>query len=344
MDVGHHAMSSNRIMCSSRIFRAATAAMLLAVMALGMNGCGGHVADTLPDAAPDAPCAGVTGSFYLGTVRPGVIAVDEMKPTLLSPRVECLPAACPQDLQNLPGGRPVPELIRDYFCALGPLALGHQTAAGSLANDVSRRLAAHWRALRAASLATRVASPPLRILVKHYPRPDAPGHCVTLCATFYNVPDPHFDRAGGPEGPLGEDGEREERLPGALVRLSGTWQLVGGEARLVEAWIEAAAGLDRTGAPPPFRDMLGVRGLAVDGERDAHFDDLGAGRRWGLGWFDRAYGLQGEARPSTGSDPAAEGPRDRFWRGMWRMQHGETVTGPLPDAWLRALRAVILRV
>jgi len=310
---------------------------LVAGILVGASACGG-VADTAPDVQPASACAGLVGSFYLDAVRPGRIDVHAMTPTLLSPRKECIPESCPSHLQDLPEGRTGGALARDYFCALGRLAFGHQAAAGELVNDVSRRLAAHWRDLQHIAVEGARSTHPLRVLITHYPRLAAPGRCVTLRATFYTVPDAYFD------GRAGEDEGRRYPLPGALVRLSKTWQLEGGKPRIVEAWIEVAAGVDRMGPPPPFGKMLGVRGLAADTERDAHFDDLGGGRRWGLGWFDRAYGLAGEARPTLGTDAGEQLEAGRFWAGTWRRQDRVTETGRLPEAWAQALRTMMVRL
>ncbi|MEE8105615.1 MAG: hypothetical protein V3T86_08795 [Planctomycetota bacterium] len=78
----------------------------------------------------------------------------------------------------------------------------------------------------------------MRILTKHYPRPDLPGRCVTLHVTFFSTPDPYFDDGGlTPELLKRRAGKRIE---GGFVEMRKTLRLDGERPRLIEVEFAAA--------------------------------------------------------------------------------------------------------
>ena len=114
--------------------------------------------------------------------------------------------------------------IRPFVEALGPIAFG---SAGGLAGEVTGEIERQWETLRAVA-AGDVTTPPLRILVKHYPRPALAGRCVTIHATLYNMLDVYLDRV--PLASLRSDGVARV-TPGVLLDLRRTYQLEGGAPR-----------------------------------------------------------------------------------------------------------------
>jgi len=150
----------------------------------------------------------------------------------------------------------------------------------------------HTRGLRAVSeaanmIAQRVRTavgttegPPLRVFTRRWARPDLPGRCVTVAVTFYDVPDPFIGATG--YGPW----------PGILFDVRKTYQLAGGETRLVEAAVEEHTDVGRGRMREPHLLLAGVETAST--HEVAHFEDYGAGRRRVHLWIDRSWGAREE--------------------------------------------------
>jgi len=271
-------------------------------------------------------------SYYLTRLHPNGIAVKEMTPLLLTPlRDEFISPDCPERLVCLHGQDSYEEGIRAYVEAIGDLGLGADGFSG-LAAEVARHLRHEWNRLRAVS-SGKVSRPPLRILVKHYPRPELPGRCVTIQATFYDVPDAYMDRID-----IASKMRAGAAVPvkGALLHLRRTYQLAGDGPRLIEALAEIHT---HPGIAPPLRPvwlLLGekqVGAIARDRDFGQHFMAYGAGARYGLCWTDRAFGL---------GDPAPFGAAYRILRTGARA--GEKLEqAPLPPALASSLLRLVER-
>ena len=153
------------------------------------GGISGAVVGHAPAAAKEPePPPQDPDSYYLTVYRKGAVPVRRMTPLLLSSREhERVPASCPAELVVRPGAGEAAAFID----ALGALELPVQ-ADVLFVKNTARRIADGWETVRAAARDAS-APPPLRVLVKHYPRPALPGRCYTIEVSFYATGDPLFD-------------------------------------------------------------------------------------------------------------------------------------------------------
>ncbi len=118
---------------------------------------------------------------------------------------------------------------------------------------------------------------PLRVLIKRYERKQLPGHCVTVIASFYTVPDPYIG------------GRYHGQKDGLLFEIRKTVQFAGDTPQLVEASVEAHLGVARGKARQPLATF--VNDPRADHREIAHFEDYGAGERTAWYWLDRHWGV-----------------------------------------------------
>ena len=259
-------------------------------------------------------------SYYLGAYRNGVVPVRRMTPLLLSTREhERVPASCPPELVVRPGAGQTAAFVE----ALGALGLPAQTD-DLFVKNTTDRIVDGWQTVQAAARGA-AETPPLRVIVKHYPRPALPGRCFTIEVGFYDFDDPLFE---------GKQARRLPDSPGHLLEWRKTYQTQGGNVRLVEASLE----MQQDVAYGPLRwhigELLRERPeLAPLRDEDAgqHLRDMGAGERRGLLWFDLACGL-GPTQPYACAYKIV---------GSWAGDEPNLRTRPLPEATAAALvRAV----
>jgi hypothetical protein len=231
-------------------------------------------------------------SHYLRTYRLGVVGIGGMTPLLLTPLKEVVPPSCPANFVVRQGAGTYQGDVLSYVEKLGMLA-PRADKSGPLAKTVVQMLEWRWCALQDLAWGP-VGSPPLRILVKHYPRADLPGRCYAVEVHLYTVPDPLFDRAQL------DPKETRVRLRGNLITGRKTYQTDGGRPRIIEAALEVQTEVEARGARPDFWALLpdmDLRKKTQDPQASAHFEGYGGGLRHGLAWFDLSYG-RGDVRPS----------------------------------------------
>lgn len=284
-----------------------------------------------PEAAPLAVLLPPEPSFYLSNLHPGGLDIRGMTPLLLSPKPdEVRSPSCPASLDVHVAKGGYADLILPFLRAVGDLGLD---AAGAepLTAEVVSALEEQWRLLRAVAEGP-VGTPPLRIIVRHHPRGEIPGHCVGIQVTVSTIPDPFFDQ--DLFGPLARNARSGPAVGGVLFDLRKSYQLAGGTPRLIEASLQIQSpvriGMQMT--------MLGMhlpdekaRGIVSDPASVAHFSMLGGGERRGIVWCDRSAGM---------------GPEDA-WSGAYllrRDRQGETdqarFSGLTPALVMRLLAVV----
>lgn len=249
-----------------------------------------------------------------------------MTPTLLTPREsEQIPESCPTRLMVLGAAQTYAEAILSYLEVAGAF---HENGGDGLADVVAQSINAHLTSLR--ELARRdPGTPPLRVLIKHYPRAMLPGRCFTVHVSFFTVPDPYIDaailrramggmrRAGaeiaGVNAVGAKIGQGDMKMPGVILEVRRTWQLASGKPRLVEAMAEIHADVAmgrRRMAAIHYLPEEGFDAGWEDGDFGAYLVHYGAGERLGMHWIDRD--AVGEA--------GADGKEPRIWACAYRIR------------------------
>jgi len=266
----------------------------------------------------------VAGSWLLQRFERDDFATDVMKPRLFSTRAEAKPPTCPIELDLEGGDDRARGTLEDFFCRMGHLDFGRSRRAGAVGNAVAEALAERWSMIRRQLSAASEGGGPVRLLVKHYPQVVGPGFTVTVQACVYTITDLYLDHI------LDNPACMEERgpMPGSLLRLRKTYRLDGETPRLIGAWVEASSDYRLGAGRPDYITWLGEPGLLEDPEREAHFEGLQAGRRWGLCWVDLA---RGETAP-------------RILARSYQVRGGVARTSLLPAAWTRALLDLVERL
>jgi hypothetical protein len=221
--------------------------------------------------------------------------------------------------------------IRPYLEALGRVPLRAPVEGRPLAREATSAIL--QLLTRMTSIAAGpVGTPPLRAMVKHYPRPEFDGRCVTIQVVFYTVPDPHFDRtvyaAMIREGGLGQE------VRGALLEFRKSYRLDGGTPRLFEAEAEAHAEVQLARRRETYAGMqpdAEIRQIGIDPAASAHFAEVGGGLRIGLLWMDRSMGV-GPARPHACAYRISPSPSE----GGAALE-----SAPLPESLVEALLALV---
>ena len=278
--------------------------------------------------AESAPFA-QAGSYYLTHLRATPLVVAGMMPTILTPLEEEKPVVCPEACNVLSSETTYASRIAPYLRALGTLRFGRRAVLPSVVNDASAAVADAWDRALDRSEGVPGEYDVLRVLVKHYPRPDAPGRCITIQTDVYTVPDRYLDWGGAINAT-----DVGARLPGYVVRLRRTVQTEGDALRLVEASIEVLERLHVGGPQVVYGELLGEPSLRNDEQRNAHFEDFGATRRRGLLWLDRSYG-RGTPRPWS---------RAYAIRIRHEEEPAEAQAAALPADWVEALRGLVERL
>jgi len=244
------------------------------------------------------PSSSESPSHYLRFVRPVEERaghpwnVKRMLPRLLSPFPREKHAPPMPQCRALPGDGTYARRIQPYFDALSsPFAELHSAAhsSGSGVRTILQSIKKECDALRA-RLTHPPGANPVRILTKHYPRPDLPGRCVTLHVTLFSVPDPWFDDGGLTPELL--ERRRGQRIDGRFVELRMTLRLDTEQPRLIEAEVSASPEIVGAFHRESIAAQLRSPELdAVDGDDfyGAHFQIYGGGkpRMW-----SRAYSTE----------------------------------------------------
>ena len=230
-------------------------------------------------------------SYYLSHLRDRVLAVSDMTPVLVSGRTsETIPPTCPERLVVVTSVKQYADAVLPFMDAVGPPDFGPVPAEG-LAPGVVARIEKFWRELRKRAQAPP-RDAPVRIIVRHYPRPELPGRCYTVHVFFYDMLDPAFDAR---EYELVRWGKKP--LEGGLIEWRKTYQTQGAAPRLIEAAVEAQPrvmpGMGRPSGIDIFGKKLGGR---LKDPSVKHFWDLGGGDRYGLAWYDLSNGV-GDPEP-----------------------------------------------
>lgn len=260
--------------------------ILAAAVILGVAG-GVGVALHFRSRRPEPP---PSPSYYLSNFRPGGLEVSETASILLSPRsVENIPAACPPGLTVLYGKDSYATHIAPWLRAMS-LDFPREEAE-PLAADAAEALTRAAGEM-AAIAGGPVGTPPLRILVRHYPRPGLRGRCFTVAITMANVVDPWFDQ----DIFARQTARAEERPPvrGTLIEIRKTYQDGGGEVRLIEARVQVQQRLRLMPLPLDLPELIGderVHAVATDSQSSAHYTVMGGGERLGLVWYDLSAGM-----------------------------------------------------
>jgi len=277
--------------------------------------------------------AGGESSYYFSHLWRGGLDVKEMTPLMVSarPNEQALPD-CPERLAIVGKEGGYAESVLPFLEAVEPPAM---RGGAGLAKTVLGEMRSRWETLR--SIAHRpLGDPPLRILVKHYPRPDLAGRCVSIQVTFYDVPDMYFDRAAllaDPESPPVQG----KRIRGAILDLYRTYQLSGNQPRLIQALAEVSAPVLLLPQRLPITQILrrpdDVSPGSIDGVFASHFLAYGGGVRQGLLWIDRSNGI---------GKPAAFSTAYRVVRRRMR-QSPSIETGAIPASLVAALKDWVSR-
>lgn len=233
------------------------------------------------------------GSFYQAEIRDGDLRVADMIPTAIV-EADCveLGAECPPNLTLLEGPTNAAELNAKYLQALhiDLFSSALDECCGDHATALRRVLAALKSSSAAADPADRMKS-----LVKHYPHPRAGKDFIVLHATFFTVPDTHFEQ-GRLATMRGEAGS----VPGVMLETRATYRTDVTPPRLVEAVVEVSEELREAGRRIATTTLLRREqipaGLRDDPQWGGHFFEYGGGVRRGLYWCDRNMG-QGTANP-----------------------------------------------
>ncbi|MCZ6573345.1 MAG: hypothetical protein O7C98_09285 [Planctomycetota bacterium] len=232
-------------------------------------------------------------SYYLSRLRGRVLAVSDMTPVLVSGRTsETIPPTCPERLVVVTSVKQYADAVLPFMDAVGTPDFGALPADG-LAGKVVARIQKFWGVLRERAQAPP-RDAPVRIIVRHYPRPELPGRCYTVHVIFYDVLDPVFDAR---EYQLVRRVESGKPLEGGLIEWRKTYQTQGAAPRLIEAAVEAQPcvlpGMERPSGIDIFGKKLGGR---LKDPSVKHFWDLGGGDRYGLAWYDLSNGV-GDPEP-----------------------------------------------
>jgi len=297
-------------------------AVLLSACSALLSACGTQP-DRALDLEPATGCIDTSGSWLLERIGRDDYAVDAMTPRFYSTRLEAKPPTCPLELDIESRRGRAASAMRDLFCRLGRLDFGRLGATDAVTNEASAAIAARWLGLQREVASLAEGAGPVRLLVKHYPQPDAPGTVVTVQATLYTVPDLFFD-----EMMEVVQNDMDAPLRGVLVRVRKTYQLAGPAPRLVGAWIEASGRYHGGGQEIDYAALLDQPALLADGQRHAHFEDLAAEERLGLCWVDLSLG---------------QGPAKTFAR-SYAIVDGKTRVGSMPAAWTEALLRMVERL
>ncbi len=270
-------------------------------------------------------------SYYLKEIYKGGLAVDRLIPHVLTPRVK-EPHPVPRaDCRLVCGDGTYAKNIKPYLEAMGDMALAAPDDA-PLARSAAKSLAAEWKKLL--DIAGKpAASPPLRVVTKHYARDTLAGRCVTIHVAFVTVRDPFLDD-GGLTVELMERVEGKTQK-GAIVEFRKTYRIEGKTRRLIEAGFEVSpvvvATMGREGFPDLCRDerVVPFRG---DPNIGGHFHLYGGGIRRGWTWYDLSLG-RGKVKPWSAAyrieRPGKEKPTVR--------------TEPLAPELAKKLRALVER-
>jgi len=253
-----------------------------------------------PPVTPVAPMAILQPdgeTYYLGKLRTSGVMIDAMTPLLLTPRAdEKIPDHCPDRLAVLRGADTHADVIAPYLAAFGDVVFQDDGGPETVYHAATNALREQWRILHTL-VKGPVTTPPLRIIVKHYPRPTLPGRCFTIQTTIFNVPDTYFDREW-----LQQNMPRShEAAPvrGLLYEFRKTYQTEGDRLRLIEAQIEVHTHVLMLPRRRTVLDLMGVASVGKVGPDLAsvdHFIVYGGGVRSGMLWVDGSAG-QGEAEP-----------------------------------------------
>lgn len=254
----------------------------LAVIAL-LSGCGGT----------DGGDLWLADSFYQREINKTGLRVDGMTPTAIVP-AECveLGRECPPDLRLIHEGQGDDSVNLRFLSALHVEVLSQ--ALGGCCGEHAGAIQRVIDQLMSAGRATRVEER-LKAIVKHYPHPLAGRNYTVLHATFFTVPDGHFemDRLAALRA---SDGS----VPGVMLEARATYRTTAGKARLVEAVLEVSEELREDGRRIGTPELLGRREiprlLRADPQWAGHFFEYGGGIRRGVYWCDRSLGT-GAASP-----------------------------------------------
>ncbi|MGQ0613529.1 MAG: hypothetical protein ACT4PV_07330 [Planctomycetaceae bacterium] len=295
-------MSRTAIITIALLIAAVAGGVAGALVAMGRSGGEEKQEEPTPGGAREP--AGATeaeipgrGRFF-ETIRKGGIAAPGLAFTIVSPR---------EDDQLAPEGPPSLELrsgagdysvIRPWIEALAPLPVAGE-ADDQLIQEVAADLDTEWRTLLSIARGP-LGLPPLRVLVRHYPRAELAGSCFCVSITYHTCADPLLV-----EPPESREVTRPRRVRGILFDVHRTYQIDAGTARLIAAGVEAQIQLEILPGEGSARerrspaDHLGegsVKEIGVDPIAMTPFRHLAGGVRRGFVWFDRSLGL-GTASP-----------------------------------------------
>jgi hypothetical protein len=188
----------------------------------------------------------------------------------------------------------------------------------------------HFEALRRAfdGLPDRYAG--LRGFVAHVPRPDLPGKCFGVVATFHDLPDPFLVEDVGASNEFLACLYDKAETKGLLFEVRQVWQTAGGEPRLIEATLEVTSRLREfrlRNIPSGFFGDDHVEQVTCDPLRGGHFESYGGGTRCGFIWCDRSFGI-GAAQP---------------WSAAYRVFPNREVRTDLPGELVAALQEFVTR-
>jgi len=229
-------------------------------------------------------------SFYLSRFRPLGLAVDEMLPLLLSPkRAELGIRNCPENLVARCDEDSYARDLKPYLDTLASIPLVPPESGGFDEREAVAEIGKMLDHLRTIAHGP-VGTPPMRALVKHYRRFDAPGNVVTIQTFFFTILDPHFDHDAFAE--VYPSATKGTPIRGSLLELKKTYRIDGGTPRLLEVLAEAHSRIlfgPRREYAAMQKDEQ-VRGIGMDSASGAHFGMFGGGDRFGLLWQDHSKG------------------------------------------------------
>lgn len=232
-------------------------------------------------------------SFYQDEIRTGDLRVADMIPTaIVASECVTLGAECPPNLELFEGETNAAELNTKFLEALqlDLFSKALTECCGEHASAVRRVLTTLRRSAAAPKPAERLKS-----LVKHYPHPRAGKDFIVLHATFFTVPDAHFERARL----TALRGDRGV-VPGVMLETRATYRTNVNPPRLVEAVVEVSEEVREAGRRIATTTLLRREqipaGLRDDPQWGGHFFEYGGGIRRGLYWCDQSMG-KGAVKP-----------------------------------------------
>jgi len=271
-------------------------------------------------------------SHYLAAIWKKGAAVERMTPRLLTPKAAEAFAPPRENCEAITSADGYKSAILPYVESVGPVALQPHAADSEFAKKITRSLDAAWAAVTKKANSEPVDGSILRVLTKHYPRPDLPGSCFTLHVTFFTVRDPFFD--GGEDMASLLRRMHGKTVPGTMYELRKTYRMKDGERRLIEAQIEASPNvtvrMQRRGFAEVSKRPEAKRFL--DAFHGAHFQLYGGGSRHGFVWYDQSLG-EGNVRAYSAAyiiERETDGP-------------AKIETGDVAPAMLEAVLTIIKR-